>query len=189
MTTIDKLPGNSTQVGAPVRSANPRPWWRFSLREFLLAVTAVGALVALAVQSWPSSPSAFVRRFDPQAEFKAICAKRGIKFGSSGSGSGSSSGGGYTSKRWHFASHQDQAVLGSLAADFADRVEAILVSQKCQITGRSKTWIGSQNQRNLAGFGYSYRSGSQQGDLVVEFIELSDGQFRWYAFCVEFTKR
>jgi len=189
MTTVDKLPGNGAQVGAPVRSGSPRAWWRFSLREFLLAVTAVGVLVALAVQSWPSSPSAFVRRFDPQAEFKAVSGKRGIKFGSVGAGSGSSSGGGYTSKRWHFASHQDQVVLGSLAADFADRVEAILVDQGCQINGRSKTWIGSQNQRNLAGFGYSYRSGSQRGDLVVEFIDLPNGQFRWYAFCVEFTER
>jgi hypothetical protein len=189
MTTVNSPAGNSTQVGTPIRSGSTRAWWRFSLREFLLAVTAVGALVALAVQSWPSPPSGFIRQFDPQAEFKAVGVKRGVKFGSSSSGASSSSGGGHTSKRWHFASHQDQVPLGSLAADFAARIEANLAAQNCRITGRSKSWTGRQQAGNLSGFGYSYRSGSQHGELVVEFVDLPDGQFRWYAFCLEFTKR
>lgn len=169
-----------------VRSEPNPAWWRFSLREFLLAVTAVAALIALAVKSFPSSPSPFVRQYNPEAEFRKLCMERGVKLGSSGSGSSSSMGPGVARRRWHMASHQDQVPLGELMAAYSDRVEKSLQSQGCQITGRG--WSG-RNKRDLSGFNFSYRSGSQQGEFVVESMDLPDGQFRWYAFCFETTRR
>jgi hypothetical protein len=71
-------------------------------------------------------------------------------------------------------------------AAYSDRVEKSLQSQCCQITGRG--WSG-RSKRDLSGFHFSYRSGSQQGEFVVDSMDLPDGQFRWYAFCFETTRR
>ena len=170
------------------RSAAKSPiWWRFSLRELLLAMTAAGALLALAVKSAPAPPTPFFQQFDALAEINAILKELKITIGSSGGGSSSSFGGGSTVRRWDFSSHQADRPLGEIAAAFADRVEAQLVHRRCTITGRGT--VGDRKKKQLSGFSYSYEYGARRGDFIAEFVDLPNGDFRVYAFCVEFTRR
>jgi hypothetical protein len=167
---------------APKQAGKRPPWWRFSLREFLLAVTAIAALIALAVKLLPSSPS----QFDPEVEFKKLCAERGINVAFSGSGSSTSLGPGQARRRWDFESHQDRVPLGQLVAAFRDRVEEVMRKHGCRIHGQGSS---GPTDQDLSSFDFSYRSGSQEGELVVESIELPRGEFHLYVFCLEFTSR
>jgi hypothetical protein len=161
--------------------------WRFSLRELLLAMTAVGALVALAVKSYPSSPTPFFHQFNPEVELRAVFQELGVKLGSGGGGSGGSWGGGSGRKRWDFASHQTDRPLGQIGYEYSKRVEAALQRHGCKVTGRH--WDGDIRLRSLTGFAFSYRRGATQGEFVAEFMDLPDGHFRVHTFCVEITRR
>jgi hypothetical protein len=176
------LPPQSTSdtILIPRRLPDALPWWRFNLREFLLAVTAVAALIALAVKSWPSSPSSFSRQYEALKDFDSLCKQEGVQLGTWGGGSSQSWRSGSSTRRWHFSSRQTTKPLSQLVAAYRQRVEATLIEHGCRVGGRS---------RSNDGFAFSYRSGGRQGEFIAEFIELPDGHFRMHAMCIEFTKR
>jgi hypothetical protein len=150
-------------------------------------MTAAGALIALAVKSAPAPATPFFQQFDALAELQTLFKEMKITIGSSGSGSSTTSGGGSEERRWDFSSHQVDRPLGEIAAAFADRVEAQLIRKGCTITGWGTA--GDRKKKQLRYFSYTYRYGAKQGSLAAEFVELPNGQFRVYAFCVEFTRR
>jgi hypothetical protein len=164
----------------PRRLPDKLPWWRFSLREFLLAVTAAAALIALAVKSFPSGPSSFVRQYDALQDFKQLCKEEGAKLKIAGGGSSSSMGPGTSTRSWHWYFRETSLPLRQLVSAYQARVERTLAAHGCRIDGRGGTG---------GGFSYSYRSGSRKGDIVVEFVNLPDGRFQMFVFCVEFTRR
>jgi hypothetical protein len=177
----------SAESLATSRPPPVRHWWQFTLREILLAMTAAGALVALAVKSYPSPPTPFFGEFDAQTQLKQVMANLSIKPRSSGGGTSSSWDGGSGHKRWHFCSGRGDRQLGAVGFVFAQRVESELARHDCQIHGRS--WSGNPKQQSLNSFGYSYRRGATQGEFAAEFVDLGNGFFKMHAFCYEFTNR
>jgi hypothetical protein len=154
--------------------------WRFSLRELLLAMTAVAALLALAVKSYPSPPTTFFRQFDSQASLQTLCNDLGIDMPSVRMSAGSSLGPGGGRRHWHVWSCQKQHPFAEISLEFAKRVKAEIVRHGCKITGSS---LGSTS------FGYSYQRGGTKGEFVADFVDLHDGNFALHAFCFEVTKR
>lgn len=147
------------------------------------------ALIALAVKSLPTSATPFFLKFNADAEFRVILQDLGINLASS-SGSGSSgSRPGTRQKRWQFASRQVTRPLGEIAAAYQARIETALNLHDCRIQGRGQHFSGNVNNKYLTAFNYSYRRGTTWGELAVEFADLSDGNFRVFVICNEFSHR
>src|SRR5262245_23375953 len=125
-----------------------RSSWNFSLRELMLLVTAVAALLALAVKSYPSPRTRFYYEFDAQAELQKLLRESGIQTGSSSGGGGGSSSSWEGRKHWSFASHQTKIPLGEIGHQYAERVEVALKRAGCTLQGSSR----SGSNRSLAAF-------------------------------------
>ena len=151
----------------------------------MLLVTAVAALLALAVKSYPSPPTPFFAQFNAQRELQTVFQELGIKTGFSSGGGGSSSEGGDRRKQWDFASHQLQYPLDEVGQKFAARVESALERSDCVLQGKRK----QQTNHGPRAFGYSYKRGATSGEFFAELVDLGEGNFHIHAFCFEFTKR
>jgi len=181
------LPGRVLSRLATIGRMSQANFWRFSLRELLLAMTAAGALIALAVKSYPSQLTPFFHQFDARDELNGLFADLGVKVGSSASGSRGSWSGGEGRKSWDFGSHQNQYPLGQIGFEYKKRVEARLRACGCMIKGSRR--FGGRTEDSLSAFGYSDQRGATSGEFFAEFVDLANGNFRVDAFCIEFTKR
>ena len=164
-----------------------RPIWQFTLREMLLAMTAAGALVALAVKSMPSPATTFFQTFDAMTELRVVLDELGVQPGSSGGGSAGSSHAWSRRRRWDYSSRQTTVPLGEIAVAYDARIQSLLDRHGCDIRGRGSA--GKREDKTLRGFSYSYQRGATWGELWVEFVDDPSGDFRVYVFCNEFSRR
>jgi hypothetical protein len=145
-------------------------------------------LIALAVIAADFS-HALLLKFNAEAEFRVILRDLGINLASSTGGGSSGSRPGTRQKRWKFASRQNTRPLGEIATAYQARIESLLNLHDCQIQGRGQAFSGNMNNKYLTSFNYSYRRGATWGELAVEFADLSDGNFRVFVICNEFSHR
>jgi hypothetical protein len=171
--------------GVPTKQ---RSVWNFSLRELMLLVTAVAALLALAVKSYPSRPTEFFSHFNCLSEFHNLLMDEfHIYHGADMADEGRDSWAhGKGRRRWSYASHQTKVPLSEIAGKFANRVETALNNAGCSILHRpGHITIG----QGLTAFGYSYKRGATSGEFFCEFVDQGEGNYHVDAFCHEFTKR
>lgn len=163
----------------PMEPETPQPArFRFSIRELLLAMVAVSAVVALFVKNRPYSPTEFIQQFDERAIVQAICKDKNIKcdIGGSSSSEGAIPGGSHRTASLYFRQPPPIEFESIVMPAMLARVESLLEDLGCEIDGRSKG--GTTDFKQLQEFGFRYRQGNVRGVLRVYAIPYPENQVR-----------
>jgi|GEM_PF-6966982 len=154
---------------APPRTSR----WRFSLRELLLLMTALAAILALAIQNWPESnkrwESAFARNIDLMRLSQETITELGAKRAYPNNGGGSSSQGPSDGvSQMTFRAEFEATGVGKrqFADELFQKIDKQLKSSGAQLVGPGMRGTGTlEESLTLA-----YRSGNIRGafHLAVE---------------------
>ena len=150
-----------------------KPWFQFSIRELLIAMVAVAAVVALFVNNRPYGQTAFMDSFNPRAELQAICQAKGVSFNSPGAseGSGSIAGGGYQSQAsFSLSSPSVDDLEIQVMPEWYSRIDARLRELRCDVVGESRGGEmipGTRDFKRVSEFSFRYRQGKTMGVLRV----------------------
>lgn len=165
--------------------SNGAGWARFSLREILIAVVAICALLALYMSRTGSVPTPFLASLDVDVLLEAIYADEGLGFfaysGSGGSGASrdhASRESVITVKPQSAAEFQSRAM-----PEFLERVESELRSSGCRITGRGKS--GSEGYAELHSFAFRYARGRVRGVFRAHSVPRDEGRIELLVFVDE----
>ena len=172
-------------------SASPKKWWQFSLRELLILMVAVAAVVALFVQNRPRRPTSFYDNFNPQAELESIGSSQSLPVDISGSSQ--NSGGGPNSAQleasFYLRSPSLDELQSKIMTEWRSRIFAKLQQQGCDPVGNSQSGKrdrGSEEFDSLSSFGLRYRKGATRGILRIYALRQSESQSRVLVLLDEF---
>jgi hypothetical protein len=161
-----------------------RSFWRFSLRELVLLLLALGALFgwcrALYERYRPFHPTPFYLRFNPRQEIEQYGARRGTSLVVRSVGGSEASGPGIARKHLEFTANKSPIDVMEICRDLESRADSLLKETGCQREGTSSLQSPS--------FGRSYSRDGIYGELVAEFMDGPDGSFRLHVFWVEFPR-
>lgn len=152
--------------------------FRFSIRELLIAMVAVSAVVALFMKNRPYSPTQFIQQFDGRVMVQAICKDKKIScdIGGSSSGAGAIPGGSHRTASLYFGQPPPQEFESVVMPALLARIEGLLEESGCKIDDRSKG--GTTNYEKLQQFGFRYHQGNVRGVLRIYAIPYPEDQVR-----------
>lgn len=155
-------------------ASRKRMFWQFSVREMLLILTAIAAILAVFVNNRPYSPTAFITTFDEQALLTKVCADLGlpIEFGGTSPGIFRPT---TNYGEWESSLLVNLPDITTFRArvmpEFRNRVESILKKAGASIEGHS---VGG----NVQEFDYRYRIGRIRGRFRLYSLQYSENQLR-----------
>lgn len=135
---------------------------QFSVREVLLAIVAIAAILALIVSHLPYSPSAFITNLNEEAILEKVCSDLKIPLVSEGNGGGHSRDTD-SIQRESLLTFTDPDVIefySSIMPALHDHIEKLLLDQGASIHERSL--VG-----RLKSFGFGYQLGNSHGEIRV----------------------
>lgn len=158
----------------------PRRWFRFSLRELLIATVAIAAVAALFVKNRPYQPTPFLQNFDARALLTTLGKENGLAVEPIAYAGGNSLGPGRQTLEQELVYHRVTAeeLRGSVMPAFRARVEKLLGSSGCEIEGRGasgKLEDASQRWSKVREFSFDYRYGETRGVFRAYVFESPTG--------------
>lgn len=150
---------------------------RFSLREILLAMTAVAALLALAMESgsW-FGPTPFFEQFNPFRDVRLAYADEGLELGVIQGDRGAEREGRVSRQVFSFCVQSDALEPSHAMQLFRKRIEQDLKASGAKITGERYT--GRPGAERLERFCYFYEDHWRRGEIIAYLIPSNAGEFK-----------
>ncbi|MEO1498520.1 MAG: hypothetical protein AAFV43_15355 [Planctomycetota bacterium] len=164
-----------------------RGWLRFSMRESLLLITTLCALLALYASQRRSIPTRFLSQLDEQADLAATCRDEGLVFNapSSGVGAGTMSRTQANRRsRFNVTSPSPSEFQRRVMPKFRDKIAALIEQSGGAITSRGLG--GDDNFAVLHDFTLGYQFGSTRGIFRAYSVEGTDDRTKLLIFVDEF---
>ena len=160
-----------------ISASSLRSQARFTIRELLLAMTAAGALLGLALQSgsW-FGPTPFFTRFNPFQAARQAMEDEGVEVGAIPGDRGAEHGGRVARQIFAFSLDAGELPPEQAMEAFRKRVEQDLKACGATITGRR--YIGRPDSNDLQRFCYLYEDNWRKGELIAYLIPGEPGEFK-----------
>ena len=167
--------------------------FNFTLRELLLAMVAVGALLALAVKSYeraqPFVTTGFYQLLDG-AKSQTIVAASGQRLGvnvkSLGAGASESSGGKSASRELRLTIRAPLEYPGLLLGELQRESQQMLEQDECSVLSSGGASEGTK--RNITQFSFDYEKGATRGHVFVHRVPTSEDSWQLFILIHEFEK-
>lgn len=163
-----------TDTDTPRRSR-----FRFSLREAMIAIVAICAVVALFMKSRPHSPTDFLLTIDERTLITQSCraANLALQFGGTSVGvRGASNGGSSRESSLMLQSPPIEAFEAQVMPELQKRTEQLLRKAGCEIMDHAQG--GTKEFERLQQFSFRYRQGVTRGVVRVFSFEYPSGEVR-----------
>lgn len=161
---------------------------RFTLREMLLAMTAIAAVLALVVQTWNGRrETPLFRSLALDTLAQTAMQEAGCPMGSRSSGSGGSRGGKVARRHFQFAAHAKDVPATTIMAHLQKLVKAEIDRHGAKVTGTSTS--GYDTNTGVREFGYAYELNGRNGELNVTITSDAPETFAFSGTLFEFTAR
>ena len=167
--------------------------FKFTLRELLLAMVAIGALLALAVKSYekaqPFVPTGLFESLDT-SKAKTIVAAIGrqleVEMDQIGAGEGESSGGNSASREIRLNIRMPSETFAEIVGGLQAEIEKMLVEDGCAIVSSGGASEGGKT--NLTQFSFDYEKENTRGHVFVHRVPASSGTLNLYILIHEFRQ-
>ena len=159
---------------------------RFSLREILLAMVAICALVALYVGPVRSIPTPFLSGLDVDGALEAIYRDEELGFPAKSVGTSEGFSDLYAQQfsSLTLESPTQLEVRARILPRLHDEIETDLNAAGCEIIGRGKIIVN--NREELQGFTFRYSHGDTRGVFRAHTVPIEDDRTRLLIFVDEF---
>jgi hypothetical protein len=162
-----------------------RSSWRFSMREMLLAMTALAAILALAIQSrsW-FGPTPFFDRFSPFQVARLALADEGVKVDTISGDRGTETVGRVSRLIFAFTIDAGEVSPERAMNAFRARVEQEIQDSGGSITGQR--YIGPSADDGLQRFCFLYEDHWREGEIIAYLVPGKPGEFKVTGMIHEF---
>ncbi len=167
--------------------------FNFTLRESLLAMVAIGALLALAVKSYekaqPFVPTGLFESLDA-AKVKTIVAAIGrqleVEMDQTGAGEGESSGGNSASREIRLNVRVPSETFAEIVVGLQAEIKKMLSEDGCRIVSSGGASAGGKT--NLTQFSFDYEKENTRGHVFAHRVPTSSGTLNLYILIHEFRQ-
>lgn len=167
--------------------------FNFTLRESLLAMVAIGALLALAVNSYEKSqpfvPTALFESLDTakaKSIVAAIARQLEVEINQVGAGAGESTGGNSANREIRLNVGMPSDAYSEVVGGLRTEIEKMLADDGCTIVSSGGASEGKRE--NVTQFSFDYEKDNTRGHLFVHRVPTSSGTLILFILIHEFRQ-